>query len=115
MVKHGATADVGLPSHLVCGVENPVAVQVQMESRTIGDPLPRLAVVQRRSAACQLHRSPEYIGIHQRVWHGPPRIPLWANPETYRRTTPGSLVLDCSVVAVEATQVLIHVGLARVS
>src|SRR6202453_5110988 len=75
MVEYGAAADVGLPPRFVGGGENPAAIDVKVQSGTLGDPLPGLAVVQRRGPACQLHRIREYVGIHQYVWHDQPPVP----------------------------------------
>src|ERR1700758_5018279 len=69
MVEHGAAADNSLPPRLVGGVENPAVIDVKVQPGAVGDPLPGLAVVQRRGPARQLHRGPEYLGIHQRIRH----------------------------------------------
>src|ERR1700733_15759499 len=69
-----------------------------MESRALEDPLPGLAVVQRRGTARQPHRIPEYVGTHQRVRHDQPPVRVFVNPGMHRRTALGSVVPSASAI-----------------
>src|ERR1700678_3960786 len=74
MVEHGAAADVGFTPRLVGGGKNSAAIDVEVQPHTLGNPLPGLAVVQRRGPARQLHCGHEYVVIYQRVRHDRPPV-----------------------------------------
>ena len=74
MIQNGTAADDGLPSGDIGGARYPVGVEEQPQLATLGNPTPRLAVVDRRGAAGQCHRTVQHLTIDHCPGHGHPRL-----------------------------------------